>query len=920
MPKLLRAGAFVGVLLLVATCTPTDPKYAIQYTEKRGVIEANGLRFVIMPDPSTQLVEVDVRYGAGASEDPPGKAGLAHMVEHTMFQLRPDGDNSPPLFQYVQQLSTFMNAYTEWDKTHYMTTARADQLESILKIEAMRLFYGCKPVPENEFIREREVVRNEIRGHGGADAEVLPLLLQDVYPKGHAYSHTPGGDDRQIASFTLKDACDFIDKYYVPANATVYVVGGVDYDATVKLIEKWFGKLPKKPVGQLATIDEVQPHPETLEHKIDIERPIIAVSWPFPPSYTEEGRNVRYAIGTVFRDLLDKASDYDFADNVSQEVLGSAYAPVFSIIIELKSMDKEGEALDFVKKAAAKAHRGFADVEWQQFDNIRKRAKADFIANFESISGFEGRANQLADFVQFDKSLDFDAKGDVYMIHELDKYDHFDGDAIGKTIKKYLDYDRATVSVFRPSQEGIKGDVRSKVTYTMRTDAEPEQVEVDPKEALHPLKMTSELGGLDGAVRYQLSNGMNVVLLPVQGSLPIVSAELSFDVGAAQSSKPGEAEAAAGFLNPPMDAEAMFATGTRVFGNADNDHTSFFSRNINIYLEVVIRSLERLVRVGEYDQDQIESWQKSLRESFKTKEAQTQAEFQRQLYGALYGADHPYVKNTVILPENAGSIDRDELTQFAKDHYVASNATLVIAGNFDVEAAKRYVSSAFGGWAKGSADVAVAAQDLNQRTGPAYIGVVGRDNPDIDIRIAYPSAPGIDGEQAARMVLDGMLNERLWDLRAKNALTYGLYAYRETNAGPSAYLLGGQVDGERGGEAITAMRAGIDELRKPGDQWNVDFVRARRKQIQRLLGVSTVSSELASRLSTIAWFGLKPDYYSTLLKLVAAVSPAEVKGLIARELDPQKEIIVVEGDQAHLDQAFKDAGLSDVKIVVPQYK
>src|SRR5262245_63040133 len=108
MTKLLsRVGALLLLALTFLSCTPTDPKYAISYTEKRGVLESNGLRFVILPDPSTELVEVDVRYEVGAREDPEGKAGLAHVVEHMMFQLRPDGESSPPLMQFIGQLSTF---------------------------------------------------------------------------------------------------------------------------------------------------------------------------------------------------------------------------------------------------------------------------------------------------------------------------------------------------------------------------------------------------------------------------------------------------------------------------------------------------------------------------------------------------------------------------------------------------------------------------------------------------------------------------------------------------------------------------------------------------------------------------------------------------------------------------------------------
>src|SRR5262245_34013823 len=108
----------------VLSCNPTNPKFAFNQPEQRGRLDKNGLRFVIMPDPTTQLVEVDVRYEVGSREDPLGKAGLAHLVEHLMYQQKPDGPTTKPLFFFIEQLSTFVNAYTNWDSTHYMITSR----------------------------------------------------------------------------------------------------------------------------------------------------------------------------------------------------------------------------------------------------------------------------------------------------------------------------------------------------------------------------------------------------------------------------------------------------------------------------------------------------------------------------------------------------------------------------------------------------------------------------------------------------------------------------------------------------------------------------------------------------------------------------------------------------------------------------
>ena len=97
-------------------------------------------------------------------------------------------------------------------------------------------------------------------------------------------------------------------------------------------------------------------------------------------------------------------------------------------------------------------------------------------------------------------------------------------------------------------------------------------------------------------------------------------------------------------------------------------------------------------------------------------------------------------------------------------------------------------------------------------------------------------------------------------------------------------------------------------------------MRARRKIISQLLGESTVTGELAQRLGFMSTFGLPTAYYNTLLQQVAAVSPAQIRALIARELAPANEVVVILGAKPQLDKAFADAGISDVKLVDPEYK
>jgi zinc protease len=910
-------GLGLGLVLLVS-CREPPPRTAFEYTELRSKLP-NGLRFVIMPDTTTTQVEVDVRYDVGSREDPPGKAGIAHLVEHLMFQQRPDGPQTAPLMQSIGQLTTYFNAYTNWDTTHYQMASRTEQLDAMLKIEAMRLYFGCQTISEEEFLREREVVRNEIRQRGGtAEGRIPDLVLAEVYPKGHAYARMIGGDDSNLTSITLKDACDFMKKYYTPDRATVIVAGGVDANKTAEAVKKWFGPLEARKGGPRVDVAPVSAVTRgKAEYELDIERPYVVVAWPLPADNTDEGRAVNFGIGSAWFNTAIKADDYEFGYSVSPVFLGGRLAPVFGLAIELKGMDKLGEALDFVKKAAKAAHRGLDEGTWEQLEEEKSRNKAGFLRSLETLFA---RTNTLGELVQFDNDTSFDST-DIYLLKEMERNVDFDGAYAAKQVKKALDWDNAKVIVFKPSKTGIKGDKRAKVKFETKSHDKKDIPEIDPREAKRPLKVAADFKVFDAAKRFELGNGMKVVLLPLDTPFPLVSAQLVFDVGDVHSGgTPGLADMAASSLRPApvLGGSAMDHAGINIQGGTSSDHTFFVTGGLDIYLGIMLKGLERLVTAGEYSQEGIEGWRKNLKESFGRKDYQQEFEFQRQYYNAIYGADHPYARGAQLTPDSASGIGRDRLTEFSRSHYSAGNATLIIAGKFELAAAESAVRSAFSGWSRGKVDEPIGPAG-RERTAPEYIGVVGNEGPQMRVSMAYPAPAGIDGQEAARRVLAGMLSLRMGEIRFKLGSTYGVYAFRQSRVGPTAYEMGGNVDAPRAGESLKAMRDGVDSLRR-GDNFDVDFVRARRTLIEVLLGQSTVSREMVTRLSTIALYDLPPDYYEQLIKQIAAVSPAQVKSLIARELDPKNEIVLCMADRPTLERAFQEAGLDQFKIVEPDYR
>jgi len=350
------------------------------------------------------------------------------------------------------------------------------------------------------------------------------------------------------------------------------------------------------------------------------------------------------------------------------------------------------------------------------------------------------------------------------------------------------------------------------------------------------------------------------------------------------------------------------------------------SHGINIYLDVMVKGLERLITAGEYHQEQIEEFQKKIAEGEKLHSVQEENEYMRQAFTALYGPDSPYTKNAVWTSKLASTVHMDALNDFRKNHYSAGNATLIIVGNFDPKYAEKIARDTFGGWDKGAVDKPVDPKPF-KRPGPSFVGVTkSKEDQQVTAVIAYPSPAGVDGQEGARRILAEMLDERAENIRFKRGSTYGLYFRRRQHVGPSAYImvggaqLGGTMDAERSGESIKALRDGVDDLRKGDADWDQDFVRARRTLISKMLGESTVTRELAGELGYISEYGLDTGWYNTLLQEIAATSPAQIRALIKTELDPNNEVVVVLGDKAHVEKTFADAGIKDVKIIEPEYK
>ena len=336
---IVRALRLCAILLTAAICLPAQD---LKEFEKK-VTEftlANGLHFIVAERHEAPVVSFHTYVNAGSADDPSGETGIAHMFEHMAFKgtetigtrdwpsekkaldaieevydrLEAERNKGPKADatrigvlqaqvrmaidgaeayvvpnNYLAIIETNggagVNAGTALDSTEYYYSLPSNRTELWFLMESQRFL---RPV-FRQFYKERDVVLEEHRMRVESDPQ--GKLIQDLLATAfaaHPYRNPPGGWPSDIVSLRRADAKEFFDKYYVPANMTMAIVGDVNPADAKRLAERYFNPLPARPLPpRLHTEEPPQPGPKTAVVDSPTQ-PIVAIAYKRPDQYSKE--------------------------------------------------------------------------------------------------------------------------------------------------------------------------------------------------------------------------------------------------------------------------------------------------------------------------------------------------------------------------------------------------------------------------------------------------------------------------------------------------------------------------------------------------------------------------------------------------------------------------------------------------------
>ncbi len=263
-------------LFVVTICTALQP-YA-ELTHK--TVLQNGLTVIVRQTNTLQKVSTQLWINVGSKYENTNERGLAHWLEHMLFKgtkVMSEQD----MWLAITKLSGSCNAFTSYDSTHFYIDLPIQHWYEALPILA-DIMNNCT-FKQDLMNAEMQVVIQELKMYKDNFGRTLFSNMMSSIFQDHPYHYPVIGYKNDLRHLNRQVLTNFYKKYYVPSNAVLVIVGNIDPDATVQLVEKYFESISAKikPDTQEFTHQEDICSQSTIIYR-NVKQPLVNMSYVIP--------------------------------------------------------------------------------------------------------------------------------------------------------------------------------------------------------------------------------------------------------------------------------------------------------------------------------------------------------------------------------------------------------------------------------------------------------------------------------------------------------------------------------------------------------------------------------------------------------------------------------------------------------------
>lgn len=208
----------------------------------------NGLKVIMSRRNKMPIAAVNMTFYAGSKDEEDNKTGIAHLLEHLMFEGSPNMEKGE-FDEILNKNGGESNAYTSYDLTGYYLVLPSSRLELGFWLDSDRLTgFGISQESfdvQQNVVLEEKLQTQDNQPYGTLEEESCKRLF-----KTSGYRWPVIGFKKNIENLKLQDAINFFNRFYKASNAVLSIVGDIDYSETEKLVKKYYSEIDR---GEIIT-------------------------------------------------------------------------------------------------------------------------------------------------------------------------------------------------------------------------------------------------------------------------------------------------------------------------------------------------------------------------------------------------------------------------------------------------------------------------------------------------------------------------------------------------------------------------------------------------------------------------------------------------------------------------------------------
>ena len=390
----------------ISTATAQAPRMRLDYVHDK---LPNGLNVIYHVDKGAPIVAVNTWYNVGSKHELIGRTGLAHLYEHIMLFKGSKNIRDQERFALLEQAGgragVEINGTTSFDRTNYFQQVPSNQLELALWIESDHMRTAGDALTIEGVNAQREIVKNERRQSldNQPYGSWVEKMIGHAFPANHPYSHHVIGSMTDLSAQTLDDVKAFFKQYYSPDNAVMVIAGDIDVDATKALVRKYFGTIPKgtpRPAMRSAAVPAkfAKPTREVVNDQ-NARTPAIFMGHRIPSQRAKESA----AISLLSAILGTGRTSHLFTSMVRTQAATGSGAFTLGLVegsdlLVANAVGRPGANVDSLEQNLAKAlDATLSSITPAQLARVKSAVRFQFINGLQTMGGFGGRADRLAE-------------------------------------------------------------------------------------------------------------------------------------------------------------------------------------------------------------------------------------------------------------------------------------------------------------------------------------------------------------------------------------------------------------------------------------------------------------------------------------------------------------------------------------------